>query len=90
MEKTTQIKVERNENLTLENRKILKLTGLSEVISSSEKELIIRLGDTKLNIGGENISIIRLNVESGELEATGEFNEFSYGKKTNFLKRIFK
>lgn len=90
MEKTTQIKTERNENLTLENRKKLSLTGISEVISSSEKELMVKLGDTKLSIAGENISIIRLNIESGELEATGEFNEFSYGKKGNFLKRIFK
>lgn len=90
MEKTTQIKSEKLEYLTLENRKKLSLTGINEVISSSDKELIVKLGDTKLSISGDNISIIKLNAESGELEASGEFAEFNYGKKIGFLKRIFK
>lgn len=90
MEKSTLTKTSKPECLTLENRKNLTLLGVEEVISSSEKELIIRIGDCRLSIGGNNISISRLDTESGELEASGEFNEFVYDKKVGFLKRIFK
>lgn len=90
MEKSTLTKTSKTECLTLENRKALTLLGVEEVISSSDKELIIKLGDCRLNISGNNISISKLDTERGELEASGEFNEFVYGKKVGFLKRIFK
>lgn len=90
MEKSTLTKTSKSEFLTLDNRKNLTLSGVAEVISSSDKELIVRIGDSRLSISGNNINISKLDTESGDFEAIGEFNEFIYGKKLGFFKRIFK
>ena len=79
-----------NENLILTNRKILKLEGIKEIISTSETNINLKLKDTSLAINGNEISITRLDVELGILEATGNFESFKYGKSGNLLKRLFK
>lgn len=80
-----------NELLILSNRKNLQLEGISEVISTSDTCLVLKLKDTTINITGEGIYIKKLDVNSGTLEAEGKFNNIKYGVKSgNFLKRIFK
>ncbi|MBQ7352030.1 MAG: YabP/YqfC family sporulation protein [Clostridia bacterium] len=78
------------ENLTLTNRKNLKLEGINEIVSTSETFLSVKLKDTILCISGQNISITKLDVNTGILEADGIFESIKYGKQGNFLKRIFK
>lgn len=79
-----------SENLSLNNRKHLKLDGINEIIATSENYLNLRLKDTTLYICGENINILKLDVDQGILEAEGKFNSFKYGANKNIFKRIFK
>lgn len=79
-----------NELLSLTNRKNLKLEGIIEVLATSDTNLTLKLKDTTLCITGENINILKLDVNTGLLEAEGKFNNFRYGKGGNIFKRIFK
>ena len=90
MEKKTLETLKYNENLTLENRKTLKVAGIQEVCNSSENNICIKLKDTTLTILGTNIHITKLDVNSGILEADGEFNSIKYGKPANIFRKIFK
>lgn len=90
MEKTTHEQTKLSESLTLINRKSLKLEGISEIISSSETLLCIKMKDTTLTIVGQNMHITRLDVETGILEVDGMISSIKYGKSENFFKRIFK
>lgn len=79
-----------SESLILSNRKTLKLEGIIEVISTSETNLNLKLKETSLQINGENINILKLDVSSGSMEAEGKFNSIKYGNSGNIFKRIFK
>lgn len=78
------------ESLNLINRNVLQLEGVLEVISSSDNELYLKLKNTTLYINGANLQISKLDVKTGELEATGEITSIKYGKNKNIFKRIFK
>lgn len=78
------------ETLTLENRSNLRLEGVSEIVSSSETLINVKLKDTTLTINGQNLHINRIDINSGILEATGSIESIKYGKSVNLFKRIFK
>ena len=79
-----------NENLTLSNRKSLKLEGIIEIISSSDTLMIAKLKDTIISITGQNLHITRLDVNLGFLDIDGNVDSIKYGKNANIFKRIFK
>ena len=79
-----------NENLILTNRKSIKLEGIVEVVATSDTNINLKLKDTNLAISGNEISITRLDVELGILEANGNFDSFKYGKSGGFFKKLFK
>lgn len=83
-------KIKINENLTLTNRKLLKLEGIVEINSSSETLLSAKLKDTTLTITGQNIHITRLDITLGLLDIEGNIECIKYGKSTNIFKRLFK
>ncbi len=78
------------ESILLNNRKYLKLEGIVEVISTSDTAINLKLKDTSLFISGEQINILKLDINSGILEAEGKFALIKFGKSGNFLKRLFK
>ena len=90
MEKSAIETLKYNENLTLENRKKLNITGIVEVVNSSENTICIKLKDTILTINGSEIHITKLDINSGILEAEGLFSNIKYGKQGNFFRKIFK
>lgn len=79
-----------NENITLTNRTNLHIDGITEIISTAENGLCMKINDTILSIVGENIHITKLDISTGILEADGNFNNIKYGKNSNIFKRIFK
>lgn len=64
--------------LSLDNRKILSLSGVSEVDSFDDKSITAHTDVGKLNISGENLNIKKLNLEAGELEVTGKISSLVY------------
>ena len=79
-----------DENLILTNRKSLQLQGITEVVATSESNLYLKLKNTNLQITGSNITITKLDVEKGNLEANGNFDTIKYGNSSGFLRKIFK
>ena len=78
------------ENLYLSNRRNLKIDGIVEIISTSDSSILAKLKDTNLHIQGNGISITRLDITDGILEATGNFELIKYGKSGGIFKKIFK
>ena len=75
-ERRTQFKEvkEQNQQLTLDNRKKIKVTGVSEVENFSDNAIEIDTCLGKLTIKGENLKISKLNIEDGELAVDGKIN----------------
>lgn len=79
------------EKLVLEARRHLTLSGVDSVDGFSEQMLKLTVLGSKVQICGENIKITAYNKASGNLTAEGIFTEIKFmGKKTSFVKRLFK
>lgn len=79
--------------LMLENRKKLKLTGVSDVESFSDSVIVADTGLGKLTVRGEGLKISKLNVDDGELAVEGKINILEYPKKkekSGFFESIFR
>lgn len=79
-----------NETLSLDNRSLLKLTGIAEIISSSDTQISLKTDNSGAIITGQDIHITKLDISSGTLEAEGTFDSIKYGKSGNIFKRLFK
>ena len=82
--------------LIVENRETVMITGVVDVISFDEEQII---ADTDLGVmvmKGYNLHVNNLNLDSGTLEVFGEINSISYEEKTgqkvknSFIGKIFK
>ena len=80
-----------NSTLTLDNRKRLSISGVSEVLGFSETAIKLSIGNDRLFIVGEKLKITAFNKASGNFTCDGEITEMKYGvKKQPLIKRIFK
>ena len=52
--------------LILDNRKEASVTGVKDVISFDEKEILLQTADGKLQIRGSGLHVKGLNLEKGE------------------------
>ena len=89
--------VDMNHLLTLENREHLTLTGISDVDSFNEEEIILHTQDQGvLVVKGGGLHINKLNVDSGDVNITGEINSMEYlavslkSKGSGFFGKMFK
>ncbi len=80
--------------LSLDNRKKLMLTGISDVDSFDDKSIEAYTDMGKLIISGERLNIKKLNLEVGELEVMGKICSLVYAdnknSKNKFFTKIFK
>lgn len=68
----------------------IKTNGINEIKRSNDGEILAKLSDTSLTILGQELSITKIDIESGFLEADGKIKEVIYGSKQNIFRRIFK
>ncbi len=81
----------RKQDLTLLDRKLLKVTGVTAVNEFDDKNVILKLADGNLLVQGTGMTVSKLNVDSGEVEIEGLVSLIRYqNKKENLLKRILK
>lgn len=64
--------------LTLDNRKTLTATGVSNVDSFDDQTIVAYTDLGELVIRGRNLQIGKLNTDTGELTVTGEICSFAY------------
>ncbi len=80
-------------SLSLNDRNLLTLSGIKEVIGFDEQTISVATQVGQLSIEGQNLHIDKLNVESGDLIVTGEVSCLLYrendGAKKSFWQRLF-
>lgn len=87
---------ENKSNISIVDRKKLHVTGVYEVISFNEDEIILSTSLGGLNIKGSNLKMNKLDVNNGELNIAGTINSCIYkddkikNKKDTILGRLFK
>ena len=88
-EKKIQIKKEQqNQQLVLDNRKKLKMTGVMDVESFSESSVISQTVLGNALVKGRNLKITKLNTDDGELVVEGEIDLIEYTKRKE-KKKLF-
>ena len=70
--------VRRPNNLALEGRKHLTVSGVEEVMGFDEREITMRTGEGDLIVRGEDMHISKLSVEGGDVHIHGRIAELRY------------
>lgn len=82
-------------NLTLENRNILNLTGVTDVDNFDEHQIVLYTQLGELTIQGKNLHINSMSVDTGKLSVEGDIWAMVYGEKdkkkpATFFSKLFK
>ena len=83
-----EIKNDMKHDVLIKNRQRMEMTGIEDVTSYIDEEIIVLTSDMSVSIEGENLKIERFNSENGELILTGTINGmFYFTKKTTKKKK---
>lgn len=85
----------KNQNLYLEDRRKLSITGVKQVESFNDNTIILFTVKGGLTIKGEELNISKLNLEDGNVKIDGMINGVLYTNKSssskgNILGKMFK
>lgn len=84
------------QNLILENRSKLSISGVEDVLSFDDQVVIMETDLGLLTVKGENLKINKLSLDTQEVIVEGEINSLGYSDHTKkeqdggFLSKIFK
>lgn len=85
------------QNLVLENREKLSISGVIDVLSFDDQVVIIETELGLLTIKGENLRINKLSIDTSEVVVEGEIYNLSYSendlndkKSSGIFNKIFK
>lgn len=81
-------------NVIMESRKKLSVSGVEDVESFNESEIILHTNMGVLVVCGMGLHINKLTIDNGEVMIDGEVSELRYAAQSEnsggFLKRLFK
>ncbi len=84
------------QNLVLENREKLSISGVLDVLSFDDQVVIVETDLGLLNVKGENLKINKLSIDTSEVVIEGDISSMAYSEKnldkkgSSFLGKIFK
>ena len=84
------------QNLILENREKLSISGVLDVLSFDDQVVIVETELGLLTIKGDNLRINKLSIDTSEVAVEGEIYNLSYSehdqiqKTGNIFNKIFK
>lgn len=84
------------QNIILENRKKLSISGVNDVLSFDDQVVIVDTELGLLTVKGENIKITKLSLDTAEVIIEGEISNLSYSQNnqeknsSSLLSKIFK
>ena len=82
------------QNVIIENRKRLNISGVKDVSSFDDETLLLDTALGKMTVKGEGLHIESFNIQTGDLLANGKIHAVVYmsDAKTSggFLSRIFR
>lgn len=70
--------VKKPHTLTLDNRSLLTLTGVEDVIGFDDQTINIRLSDSTLVVKGASLHISKLSLDSGDVAIDGRISSLQY------------
>ncbi len=88
-----------NQNIYLENREKLNISGVKDVLSFDDQMVILETELGLLTIKGENLRINKLSIDTLDVSIDGTINSLIYsensgdkktGKGGSFLNKLFK
>ena len=66
----------------------MEMSGVSDVTSFDDEEIVVQTGSSSMSIEGESLKIEKFNSENGELVLNGHINGlFYYSKKPEKRKK---
>lgn len=81
----------------LQNRAAANLTGVREVVSFDENQVVMDTDMGLLTLKGKDLHVSRLTVEKGEVDVEGTVDSLTYSSNEayhksgqNFIARLFK
>ncbi len=84
------------QNIVLENRKKLNISGVLDVLSFDDQIVILETELGLLTVKGEDLHINKLSIDTSEVIIEGEISSLTYSNKelekksSNLLGKIFK
>ena len=81
------------QNIMLEGRKKLKVSGVKDIDSFSETKVVLNTVLGELLIKGEDLHIIMLETETGDFSLEGKVSSViysSFSSNANFFRKIFR
>lgn len=85
------------QNIVLENRERLNITGIVDVFSFDDQIIIVETELGLLTIKGENLKINKLSIDTSDFIVDGHISSLAYSnsdistkKDKNILSKIFK
>ena len=78
-------------SLTLDRRKSLTMTGVTEVVSFDDGFVVLRTELGMLTVQGTGLRLKTLSTDGGQMAVTGEVSSLSYEepREGGWLRRIF-
>ena len=96
MEELTNVN-KRAHKLILNNRRTCNLTGVNDVLSFDENEIILETEQGMLMIKGNELHVNRLTLDKGEVDVDGKIDSFTYSdvagagqKAESLLAKLFR
>lgn len=94
-ESFNQVKQDTIQNIIVENREKISITGVNDVLSFDDQIVIIDTELGMLTIKGEDLRINKLSLDTTEVSIDGTINSINYSEKQNkgtggLLSKIFK
>ena len=90
-------KIGRKHTVTLVDREKLSITGVTEVFSFDEEVIELETGKGYLDIKGDGLHVIKMNIDEGEVVVEGVVDELIYHnnqgqgkKKGTIMSKLFK
>jgi sporulation protein YabP len=85
----------RAHSIVMENRRKASLTGVTDVASFHEQEVVLLTDEGEITLVGEGLHISQLNLDDGHLIVEGQIGGLEYGdvpqaRKAGFFSRVFR
>ena len=94
-EKNQKNSIKPQHNIIVENREKISISGVEDVESFDEENMIIHTQMGIITLKGADLHLGKFSVDTGELTIEGELDEISYsdegsyGKKEGFFSKMF-
>ncbi len=82
-----------SQNIVLEGRKNVRVSGVKDIDSFSERKVVLNTVRGELVIRGEELHVITLETETGDFSLTGTINSLVYSDfatNAGVIRRMFR